>query len=403
MQLIYRVTLLALLLTSLQVVAEKRVFNIYHDSDYSTHGQSANAMKMGFMTALAQQQANFENIEFNFIEKDHRGNSNRSLRHMKQFLADPNALFVLGGLHSPPYIKYKKFISQNEILLLVPWAAGGPITRHAEPDNWVFRLSVDDTKAGYRIVSYAQQQLNCQRPHMLLEQTPWGKSNFATMSKALAQQGEANVTWFSWNTKLNKAKIMLRDIASSKADCLLFVGNAVEGKQFVEAMASLPSSIRMPIISHWGITGGDFFNNVKQYLKKDVDLSFIQSCFSLRDAQSELANQATKNAKILFPEQFKNAATLPAPAGFIHAYDLANVLLNALANIPLNHDIKTTRALLHQQLENLQKPVKGLIKTYQQPFTVWSSDSPDAHEALGLEDLCMAKYMPDGGINVFEN
>ena len=96
MQLICRVTLLALLLTSLQVVAEKRVFNIYHDSDYSTHGQSANAMKMGFMTALAQQQANFENIEFNFIEKDHRGNSNRSLRHMKQFLADPSMGLIQG-------------------------------------------------------------------------------------------------------------------------------------------------------------------------------------------------------------------------------------------------------------------------------------------------------------------
>lgn len=186
-----------MLLTSLQVVAEKRVFNIYHDSDYSTHGQSANAMKMGFMTALTQQQANFEDIEFNFIEKDHRGNSNRSLQHMKQFLADPNALFVLGGLHSSPYIKYKNFINQNDILLLVPWAAGGPITRYAASKNWVFRLSVDDTKAGYRIVSYAKQQLNCQRPYMLLEQTPWGKSNFATMSKALAQKGEANVTWFS--------------------------------------------------------------------------------------------------------------------------------------------------------------------------------------------------------------
>ena len=175
------------------------------------------------------------------------------------------------------------------------------------------------------------------------------------------------------------------------------MGNALEGEQFVIAMANLPTNLRMPIISHWGITGGEFFNNVKQFLQKDVDLSFIQSCFSLRDAQSELAIQVINDAKKLFPEQFKDAVTLPAPDGFIHAYDLANVFLNALANIPLNHDIKTTRSLLHQQLENLQKPVKGLFKTYQQPFTVWSSDSPDAHEALGLDDFRMAKYMPDGG------
>ena len=400
---ISNVILILLIFFSVNALANKQVLNIYHDSDYSNHSQSANAIKMGFETALKQRQASFPNIEFNFIEKDHRGNSNRSLRHMKQFLADPNALMMLGGLHSPPYIKHKKFISENNILLLVPWAAGGPITRFASPKNWVFRLSVDDTKAGYRIVSYAKEQLSCQRPHMLLEQTPWGKSNFATMSKALASKNDANVTWFSWNTKLNTAKIILRDIAARNADCILFVGNALEGRQFVGAMARLPKSQRLPIVSHWGITGGDFFNNVKPFLANDVDLSFIQTCFSLRNTQSELAKQVVVDAKILFPETFTDEATLPAPAGFIHAYDLANVFLTALSNTPVNQDVKLMRESLRVQLENLQQPVTGLIKTYQRPFTSWSENTPDAHEALGLSDLCMAKYMPDGGINVFEN
>lgn len=402
MHITFRAILLTLLFLSLQAFANKRVFNIYHDSDYTNHAQSANAMKMGFLTALSQQQAQFSDIEFKFIEKDHRGNSNRSLRHMKQFLADPDALLMLGGLHSPPYIKYKKFISENRILLLVPWAAGGPITRYASEKNWVFRLSVDDTKAGYRIVSYAKEHLNCQRPEMLLEETPWGKSNFSTMSKALSTKGDANVTWFSWNTKSNKAKITLRDIAAKKADCILFVGNAIEGKQFVEAMASLPAADRIPIVSHWGITGGDFFNNVKLFLESDVDLSFIQSCLSLRDTQSELAKKAIKDAQLLFPNGFEDPAILPAPAGFIHAYDLAKVFLVAFTNTPANEDIKVMRASLHKQLENITDPVEGLIKTYQQPFSTWSKDNPDAHEALGLDDLCMAKYMPNGGIDVFE-
>ncbi|WP_372769746.1 ABC transporter substrate-binding protein [Pseudoalteromonas sp.] len=404
MHFFHRLMLFSFLLTSTQLLAEKRVFNIYHDSDYTNHGQSAKAMKIGFMTALSQQQLKFDNIEFNFIEKDHRGNSNRSLMHMKQFLADPNALFMLGGLHSPPYIKYKNFINQNDILLLVPWAAGGPITRYDAGKNWVYRLSVDDTKAGYRIVRYAQQQRKCQRPQMLLEKTPWGESNYATMSKALESNAENSVTWFRWNTKINQAKIMLRDIANKQADCILFVGNAIEGRQFIEAMANLPVSQRMPIISHWGITGGDFFNNVHQYLESDVDLNFIQSCFSLRDDnKSAFTKKAIADAKALFPDTFVDEKTLPAPAGFIHAYDLANVFLTAFESTPLDKDIKITRAALHQQLESINTPVTGLIKTYHKPFSAWSNDLQDAHEALDLDDLCMAKYMPDGGINVFKN
>mgnify|MGYP000386198772 CR=1 FL=1 len=395
--------LVSLFITS-YAIAQKRVFNIYHDSDYSNHSESANAMKMGFLTALSQYENELNNIEFNFIEKDHRGNSNRSLLHMKQFLSDPNALFILGGLHSPPYIRYKQFISENEVLLLVPWAAGGPITRHAAPKNWVFRVSVDDTKAGYRIVSFARDQLRCEQPHMLLEQTPWGKSNHTTMRKALGNVNEGAVTWFSWNTKLNQAKIMLRDITATGAQCVLFVGNAVEGKQFVDAMAALPSEQRVPIVSHWGITGGDFFNQVKQHLANDVKLNFIQTCLAIEpENQSPLAKQASVTATKLFPNTFTGLENLSAPAGFVHSFDLANIFLTAFANVKPKGNISDIRLSLRNELERIKKPIEGLIKTYQHPFSQWSPTQPDAHEALGLENLCMAEYKANGGIRVFNN
>lgn len=397
------ILVVSLFITS-HAIAQKRVFNIYHDSDYSNHAESANAMKMGFLTALSQYENEFNNVEFNFIEKDHRGNSNRSLLHMKQFLADPNALFMLGGLHSPPYIKYKQFISKNEVLLLVPWAAGGPITRHAEPTNWVFRVSVDDTKAGYRIVSFARDQLGCEQPHMLLEQTPWGKSNHTTMRKALGSENDSAVTWFSWNTKLNQAKIMLRDITSTRAECILFVGNAVEGKQFVDAMAALPADQRVPIVSHWGITGGDFFNHVKQHLATDVKLNFIQTCFTIEPQdQSPLATQAAITATKLFPNKFTGLENLSAPAGFIHSFDFAKIFFTAFANVKPEGDISDIRLSLRNELERIKNPITGLIKTYEQPFSQWSPAQADAHDALGLEHLCMAEYKENGGIRVFNN
>ena len=283
MHLLKRFCYFFIILISANVFAKEYVFNIYHDADYTNHGASANAMKMGFLTALAQKQPQLADIEFKFIAKDHRGNSNRSLLHMKQFLKDPNALFMLSGLHSSPYIKYKSFIAQNEVLLLVPWAAGGPITRHAEPKNWVFRLSVDDTKAGLRIVQFATEKQKCKAPQLLLERTPWGQSNKKTMSQALGSVSSSQVTWFSWNTKQNQAKIMLREITKNGADCILFVGNAVEGNNFVQAMSELPASQRLSIISHWGITGGDFYEKTSTYLAKGLELNFIQSCFSFRN------------------------------------------------------------------------------------------------------------------------
>ena len=36
--------------------------------------------------------------------------------------------------------------------------------------------------------------------------------------------------------------------------------------------------------------------------------------------------------------------------------------------------------------------IKGLVKTYHPPFTPWNQARPDAHEALGLDNFCMAEY-----------
>lgn len=368
---------------------------IYHDADYSIHAESARSMSMGFKTALAEVNNKIQGYEVKLVTRDHRGNSKRSLYHMQQFLDDPTALFVLGGLHSPPYIQNRDFINQEGVLLLVPWAAGGPITRYAGDTNWVFRLSIDDTRAGYRIAEYAIADKSCKNPHLLLEETPWGKSNFKTLSSAVMQQlnQQPGVTWFRWNTKANSARILLREAQQKGADCLLFVGNSIEGEEFARAMASLEADQRLPIISHWGITGGDFHVKVDPDLRRNLDLHFIQTCFSfMSPRQTALSRQVLQRTKTLFPGKVEHPGDITAPPGFIHAYDLGRIVIAALEQVELTGDVTADRAALRDALEQLQRPVEGLVKTYRQPFSPWSPAQDDAHEALGLEDFCMARF-----------
>ncbi|WP_240701033.1 ABC transporter substrate-binding protein [Pseudoalteromonas phenolica] len=378
--------------------AEKYKFNIYHDSDYSTHFSSANAMKMGFLSALETERERLQNFDFEFMELDHRGNSNRSLLHMKKFLKDPNALFMLGGLHSPPYIKNRTYINKEGILLLVPWAAGGPITRYEHGTNWVFRLSIDDTKAGYRIIQFANDIMACSNPHLLLEDTPWGKSNERTMKDALGET-IPEISWFSWNTRLKQAKLQIRGILEANADCVIFVGNSVEGKYFIQAMSEIDESLQKPIISHWGITGGDFYENARHFLN-NISLHFIQSCFSFtHSSSSKVAKKAIKSANRLFKTEF-NLATLQAPAGFIHGYDLGLLFAQAMTQIKMDREIKIVRSRLRDALENIELPIEGLIKVYSRPF---KREGVDAHEALGLSDFCMATYKNNGAIEIILN
>lgn len=393
-----RFLLLYLFLTSFSTFANTdKTLTIYHDADYSLNQVSAKAMKMGLLTAFDEIDNEVQGFHLAFIEKNHRGNIKRSLLTMKDFMTDEKALFILGGLHSPPYIKNRQFINENQIPLLVPWAAGGPITRYPKPNNSIFRLSVDDSKAGIRMSEFALNKLSCKNPHLLLEDTPWGKSNQRTMSSYLKEKVPFGLSLFGWNLKENTARIMVRNIISAGHDCIFLVANFNETHQFVNAMVNMEKDKRLPIVSHWGVTGGDVNKIFTEQVKQAISFHFIQSCYSLSStSQSPYQRSVISRAQKLFPDEFTSLEKVKAPAGFIHAYDLGRLAIAALQQIELSGNIKQDRLLLIQALESLQHPVQGLIKKYDKPFSQWSEQQQDAHEALRLENFCMAKF---GGHN----
>lgn len=382
-------------------VNNDKMLHIYLDADMTANSASGIAIKQGIETALAEVDWKLDGRPVELIVKDHQGNTVRSKKHLNDYLHDTRALVVFSGLHSPPLLAHREFINTSEILVLDPWAAAGSITRYPSKDNWIFRLSVDDTKAGYVIADYALKK-GYNRPALLLEDTGWGKSNEITMKAALEELGIASpaaVKWFNWNMRETGAGILLREILDAQADVIFLVANAPEGKTFATAMASLPPEKRLPICSHWGITGGDFATVIDSEMRSKIDISFIQTRFSFISCpDSEFGTKVLAGAQSLYPQTIRTAIDIDAPTGFIHAYDLTRILIAAVEQAGMTGDIHQDRRNIRIALENLERPVEGLIKTYKRPFGVFSEDNPDAHEALSVEDFIMARYRDDNGI-----
>ena len=382
----------------------QNTIHIYIDADRTNAKSSGIAIERGIRVALDEVNNQIAGHSVKLIIRDHHGSAVRSKGHLKEYLEDSNALVVFGGLHSPPLLENLKFIHDNKILVLAPWAAAGPITRYPSEENWVFRLSVDDSKAGKVIVDHALKE-GFKRPYLLLEETGWGKSNYKTMTMALAQKGmiPEGVKWFNWSLGSTGAKILLRDIYASEADVILMVANAPEGKTFAEVSLILATEFSnrnpIPIRSHWGITGGDFPKVVDAKMREKLDLKFLQTRFSFVSSEpTELSKAVLERTKKLFPDKIKSAADITAPTGFIHAYDLTRLLITALSETGMSGDPLKDRASLRKALENLKQPVTGLIKTYKQPFSPFNKQTPDAHEALNSEDLVMGAFDKDNRI-----
>ena len=95
-------------------------------------------------------------------------------------------------------------------------------------------------------------------------------------------------------------------------------------------VAALPVEQRLPIISHWGITGGEFARLAADALRR-VDLAVIQT-FSFIGTDTPIARRVLAAAKRLYG--IENPGDIKSPVGLAHAYDLTHLLARAIVHEP---------------------------------------------------------------------
>lgn len=321
------------------------------------------------------------------IVRDHRGNPVRG-RDNVEALADVDGLVaVFAGLHTPVALAELEPIHTHGIPYLVPWAAGTPVIDNGRSPNYAFRVSVRDEYAGGFLVGRIRA-MGMSRPALLLEKTGWGRSNARAMSEALAAHGlePANVSWFAWGVE--DLSPTIAEIHQSGADCILLVGNAPEGRAVLAAMDRVPAEQRLPIISHWGVTGGNFFRDAKSHLK-GVNFSFLQT-FSFIDPPYPDRAQPVIDAYCARYADADGPLDIFAPAGTAHAWDLVHLLARAIEQAG-----SADHAAVRDALEQLG-PYEGLVKTYARPFTA------ERHDALDVRDLNLSRYDSTGVIRRVE-
>lgn len=375
--------------------ARAEPLKILIDADFSMERNAAEAIELGIRTALSEVRSEIGGKRVVVERHDHRGNSKRSRLTLKRFLKDDNTLAIFGGLHSPPYLTYRDFINTNDVLMLLPWSAAGPITRAAEDErNWIFRLSVDDRKAGPFLIAQAQRS-GCERIGLALVDTGWGRANRVSMSKALEKLGRApsRIVMFADQLGESGARDLAEQMTVARADCLILLSTAATGAKISKALDHANVNIR--IFSHWGVLGGDFPKLVPHEMRQRLQLQVLQTCGLLREkAGSPVLRKALDNAMV------SQLAEISAPAGFTHGYDLTRLLIAAAEQAKRapgwSSSIVEKRRALKQALEALEQPVPGILDIYKKPFEPYALSRPDAHEALGAEHLCMTVFQSDG-------
>lgn len=314
------------------------------------------------------------------LTKDHRSMPARGIRNIEEFAAMPNVVAVFGGRFSPVIIEQLPKLRETKLLFMAVWSSADVIVDNGMKPNYIFRLSLRDSLAMPTMLKSAETR-GLKNVGLLLTNTSWGRSNLAAAEKYLESVNGPRIvqtTWYNWRDtslvdKYNK-------LLNAGAKAVILVANDDEAAVLVREVATLPPEKRIPIISHWGITGGEFVKQAGPALN-DVDFSVIQT-FSFFNADKQPLNQFMRTAAKI--SDVRRVDDINAPVGVAHAYDMMHILARAI-------DLAgtTDRSRVRDALERLPE-YRGLIKRYKPPFT------PTRHEALGPAELFMARYRQDG-------
>jgi branched-chain amino acid transport system substrate-binding protein len=313
--------------------------------------------------------------------RDDRGVPARGIDNFNEFSDRPEVVGVFCGRFSPVAIEIAAIASQRKMLLLDPWAAADDITkRRGAAPNYVFRLSLTDSWALRAMLDHARER-GISRVALFVPNTAWGRSSEAALLAYRRRHPglQHEVFWYNWgDTDFTDRLVQARE---KGAQAVLTVTNEFEGLPMISQMAALPAAQRLPIISHWGLLGGDFATAARPHLER-VDFTVVHS-FSFSDPQGAKARAVAAGVKQRFGIDVEQ---LRAQLGFAHAYDLMHLLAKAI-----NQAGSTDRAAIRHAMERLEAH-EGLVRRYAQPFT------PQRHEALDASFARMARFDRDGNL-----
>jgi branched-chain amino acid transport system substrate-binding protein len=313
------------------------------------------------------------------VVRDNRSIPAIAVDNLRELAAMPDLVGVFGAKFSPVVVEWLKPAHEIGLPIFATWSTADQITDMAFQPSYSFRLSLKDEWAGPVFLRFAAQRHGAKKVGVLLPNTAWGRSNKAAIAKASPRTGVKVVAerWYNWGDgSLIEAYL---DLYRAGAQAVILVANEVEGAILVREMAALPAARRLPIISHWGVTGGRFAEMTGAALDQ-VDFSVIQT-FSFIGVRSPAAIRVLAALQTRYG--VADAERVISPIGIAHAYDLTHLLARAI-----NQAKSTDRARIRDALERLG-PYDGLVRRYSRPFT------PTRHDALGPEQIFMARYTAD--------
>lgn len=296
------------------------------------------------------------------LERDDRSNNETGARVADELTATQTVVAAIGYGNTGAALAGEWHFEETEIPLVVTAATGTLITRQFAPpeyaENYVFRIAANDTLQAQMIADEAIRR-GFTRIAVLHDTTTYGTLGRADITAALLAHGITPVAVEKFNIGDVDMIPQLSRARAAGAEVLVTYGIGPELAQITQCRAEIGWAA--PLIGTWTLSMESFIDGAGSNGDgATMPQTFIEDPDTPRRKEFlDALHAAIGKTRISTP---------PAAA---QSYDAVYLLASAIEQA---HSTEGPR--IRAALEDLQKPVDGVLMTYDHPF------SPTDHEAV---------------------
>ncbi|MGO4317841.1 ABC transporter substrate-binding protein [Agrobacterium sp. MCAB5] len=361
---LFNAALLTSALAAATASAQEIKLGFNGDLSASPSAQSGQAGVQGIQAAIEDINAagGVLGQKLTLVIRDDLSQPPKSIQNMSDLIDSEEVVAVFGPTNSGNALAWKHIPNQRKNPSLGCVGSATDITK-AMPgaDNYMYRVSMVDRAQIAGMVAYAKNRPSTKNVGFLAETTGYGQGGLKDLTALAEAKGLIPVATEKFGVNDTDMTSQLSKMKAAGVDTVLVWAQGTPIAQLLRSMEKIDYS---PVtLTSWAADNASFFDTAGKTLAERP--IFMRTITEDRTPdQQKLYDRLAPNLKS--KSSFSFAA---------HCYDATLILAAAIKQAG-----DTDGAKLREALDNLQAPVKGVMKTYEKPFTA------DQHEALTASD-----------------
>lgn len=303
--------------------------------------------------------------QIQLVERDDEAKNERGVQIAQELINKEQVAAAVGYINTGVALAAQRFFQDAKIPVMNNVATGSVITHQFKapeyPNSYVFRNSAHDMIQAPMIVEEAVTRGGYKKVAILADSTNYGQLGREDLEKSLAAKGIKAVAVEKFNIKDVDMTAQLLKAKAAGAEAILTYAIGPELAQIANGMAKL--GWKVPLIGSWTLSMANYIDNSGANGEgARMPQTFIQEPNTPKRKafiDAYLAMFKPKNDRI------------DSPVSAAQGYDSIYLLAAAIDQAGSTDGTKVREAL-----EDLQKPVEGVVMTYNKPFT------KDDHDAI---------------------